>query len=189
MFNSPSSTIADQKGSVLVITLLVILALTAIGITAIRTSSLDVKIAANDKFHKMTFYAADGGAQMTTELIEQNIEERGFGEGPVMREDVKVITGDFYLNEEDTMMCSNNDPSETNRDIEAPDMGQGTVYIKAYGNTKLSTGSALQISAGDKGRGKGLSGGGAQIVYDIRGFGKGLSNSESRVLVRWVHLL
>jgi hypothetical protein len=184
------STLANQNGSTLVITILVVLALTAVSITAMQSSTLDLNIAINDKFHKMIAYATDGATQMATELVEQNIEERpGFGTGPgIMRQQVVVDTGNFYLNEEDAN-CALNDPSATNRDVMAPNLGGGTVYLRIYGNTGLSTGSALQIAAGDKGRGKGLAGGGAQITYDIRGLGQGHGASESRVLVRWVHLI
>ncbi len=183
------STLTNQNGSALVITVLVVLALTAVSITAMQSSTLDLNIAINDKFHKMIAYATDGATQMATELTEQNIEERGFGVGPgIMRQQVVVDTGAFYLNEEDTN-CALNDPSATNRDVMSPNIGGGTVYLRIYGNTQLSTGSALQIAAGDKGRGKGLAGGGAQITYDIRGLGQGHGASASRVLVRWVHLI
>lgn len=178
----------DQKGSALMMTVLVMLALTAIGITAMRTSTMDVTSSTNFKFDKMVTYATDGATQMAAELLEQNIEERGF-DNPTMRESVQVDNPDFYFNEEDTVTPSMNCPSDTNRDIAAPNLGMGSVNIKVYGDTRLSTGNALQIAAGDKGRGKGLAGGGAWIVYEIRSRGRGPNQSSASVNIRWIHVI
>ena len=53
--------VKNENGSVLVVAVLILLALTLIGISAISTSTIDIRISANDKFHKMAFYAADAG--------------------------------------------------------------------------------------------------------------------------------
>jgi hypothetical protein len=53
--------IKNENGSVLVIAVLILLALTLIGISAISTSDIDIRISGNDKFHKMAFFAADAG--------------------------------------------------------------------------------------------------------------------------------
>lgn len=55
-----SYIIKNEEGSVLVVALLVLVAMTVIGIAAISTSSLDTRIAGNEKFHKIAFYAAEG---------------------------------------------------------------------------------------------------------------------------------
>jgi hypothetical protein len=180
----------NQNGSVLVMVLVVLLALTALGIMAMRTGNTELDVAANDKFHKMVFFAADGVNEMTTELIEQNIEERGFststwgGTG-----EVSIANGDFYANAEDSMVPDNNIPSPTNRDIEVPNMGENSVYLRVYGNSTLSTGSALQIAAGYEGIGKSVAGGGAQIVYEVRSLGTGPAGSRARIWLRWRHLI
>lgn len=180
----------NQNGSALVLVMAVLLAVTALSIMAVRTGSTELDVAANDKFHKVVFFAADGANEMTTELIEQNIEVRGFGTATWGDSgEVAILNGDFYANAEDTMIPANNIPSETNRDIEVPDMGDSSVYLRVYGNSALSTGSALQIAAGYEGIGKSVAGGGARIVYEIRSLATGPASSRARIWLRWRHLL
>jgi hypothetical protein len=192
----------DQTGSALIIVLLVLVSLTALGLMALRSSSIDMDIAASNKCTKETWYATDGGNQMTTELIERNIEDRGKGDwetgqyGPTGQ--VSVFTADFWKNEEDAL-CANNVPTKSNRDIKVPsnndpafgseEFGSTEVYIRIYGATGYSPGAALDQSSGYDGRAKSAAGGGAQIVYNIRGFGDGAGPCEARILQVWRHLI
>lgn len=61
--------IAEENGFILVTAMVVLLLLMLIGIGAMRTSSIEVLIAGNDKFHKEAFYSADSGAYMTPKLL------------------------------------------------------------------------------------------------------------------------
>lgn len=61
--------IAEEKGFILVTAMVVLLLLVLIGIGAMRTSSIEVLIAGNDKFHKEAFYSADSGVYLTPKLI------------------------------------------------------------------------------------------------------------------------
>jgi hypothetical protein len=54
------TVIKNEAGTVMVVALLILVVLTAIGITALTTSSVDTKITGNEKFHKIAFYAAEG---------------------------------------------------------------------------------------------------------------------------------
>lgn len=184
-----SSYFRNENGSVLLLVVLVLIAVTLLGIVATRIGYIEMDTATNDKVHKMTWFATDAGCQATTQLIEQNIEERGFGAAPVKYGAIDILTGDFYNNTPNSAAPAQNCPTAANRDIEMSDVGQSIVYVKVYGNTELSTGNALQIAAGDKGRGKGLAGGGAQIIYDIRSRGQGPADSQARILLRWRHLI
>jgi Tfp pilus assembly protein PilX len=175
-----------QSGASLLVVILILMALSTLGAVAIMTASTDLDVAANDKYHKMTFFAADGADEMTTELIEQNIEERGFS--TATWGNVNILTGSFYANSEDPTPALNV-PSDTNRDVEVANLGSSKVYLRVYGNSALSTGSALQITAGYEGLGKSVSGGGAQIVYDIRSLANGPAQSEARIKLRWRHLI
>jgi hypothetical protein len=53
---------SDQRGSVLTITLLVILAITILGLMSIRTSIVELQIAGNEKQLKESFYLAEAAA-------------------------------------------------------------------------------------------------------------------------------
>ena len=181
--------INDQSGMVLVVVMLVLLAVTALGIMAIRTGTTELQVASNDKFHKVVFFAADGASDMVTELIGQNIELRGFSASSYGKTNINAGSLDFFNNVEDEVTPANNIPTEANYDVEVPNMGDSKVYLKVYGNTRLSTGSALQMAAGYDGVGKSMAGGGAQIVYEIRSRATGPFHSEARLWWRWLHLI
>jgi hypothetical protein len=184
-----TSPINDQSGSVLVIVTLVLMAVSVLGIMAIRTSTTELDVATNDKCYKTVFFAADGACDMTTELVGQNIVERGFSASSYGKTNVNSSSLDFFSNEEDELTPANNVPTKDNYDVEVPDLGGNRVHLKVYGNTRLSTGSALQIAAGYDGMGKGLAGGGAQIVYEIRSRATGPCNGLARVWWRWLQLI
>lgn len=61
--------IANEKGFLLVTAMVVLLLLMLIGIGGMRTSSIEVLIAGNDKFHKEAFYSADSGVYLTPKLL------------------------------------------------------------------------------------------------------------------------
>ena len=54
----------NEDGSALAIALIMMVLLTLIGVSASRTSEIELKISGNDKFHKMAFYAAESGWQV-----------------------------------------------------------------------------------------------------------------------------
>lgn len=66
--------IANERGFILVTAMVVLLLLMLIGIGAMRTSSIEVLIAGNDKFHKEAFYSADSGVYLTPKLITLTVE-------------------------------------------------------------------------------------------------------------------
>jgi len=59
----------SQQGAALVIAVLILLILTVLGIYAVTTSTLETKIAGNERFLKDAFYAADGGIDYGRHVI------------------------------------------------------------------------------------------------------------------------
>ena len=120
----------EEDGSVLVIALILLVLLTVIGISASTTSEVELQIAGNEKFHKMAFYAADGGTETGIELIEQNIETRGFTANPVPGGNAPAGDGglDFYRN----LDTGNTIPDATNYDIHVPNVASGNVYLNNF---------------------------------------------------------
>ncbi|MFC1859426.1 PilX N-terminal domain-containing pilus assembly protein [Thermodesulfobacteriota bacterium] len=53
--------VRDEKGSVIIIALIVLVLLTIIGTSATDITSVELQISANDKFHKVAFYSAEAG--------------------------------------------------------------------------------------------------------------------------------
>ena len=181
-----NQSVKKEDGSVLIVVLVLLVLLTGIGISASKNTEVEIQIAGNDKLHKMAFYAADGGTGAGIELLEQNIASRGFTSPNIGT--TTVYTLNFYNNQE-SATASENIPSDTNRDASVPNIGDGTVFLKIYGDSELSTGSALQIAAGYEGKGKGLGGGGAYLVYNIRSCASGSARNRSLVSIKWRHVI
>ena len=206
MYLSP--TLRNERGSALVVALLMLVILTLIGISASTTTTFELQISGNDKLYKMAFYQADGGTEAGAELIEQNIEERDWnkvdGSGdldpatgtaidpynPYYRGNVEVVTPNPYLNTDPVDPI----PSDTNRDAVIPaDTPPGSTAphtnIRMGGNSVLSTGSAVLLASGYEGMGKGAGGGGVWIVYNVRAQHEGVRNSTSRINQQWRHVM
>jgi hypothetical protein len=178
----------DENGSALLITLIILVVLTLAGVVATQTSTLEIKIAANDKQHKTTFYEADGATELATELIEQNIEETGF-DTPVIGTGglITVTSLDFGLNEIELATTA----SDTNRDFFLPSgyvADQPHTNFTVGGRVEFVPGSAIEMAAAYEGRGKSAAQGGTQIIYDVVTQRVGTLNSEAIVRIQWRHV-
>lgn len=208
------SSCNNERGSALVIALLMLVILTLIGISSTTTTTFELQIAGNDKLFKRAFYTADGATEMAGELIEQNIEERDWekvdSDGdldpggtaidavhPFYRGNVRIETENPYMNRDLSQGIPFNptnpsDPTTANRDFVytagASDSNPHT-NIKVQGNSTLSTGSAVQLIAGYEGKGKGASSGGAWITYDVRAYHQDVRNTNVKVLLGWRHVM
>jgi PilX N-terminal len=189
----------NEQGSLILITVVILMVLTVIGISMTTTTSIELQIAGNDKLIKTAFYEADGAIDVGAEVIEQNLGCVGAPGG--FTEDV---IGDDSSESSDTSTAIRMDnlsvwqntsataPSDTNRDFHFPDgyaAGDPHTNLTAGGNTVLSTGAAIQMVAGYEGKGKGAGGGGGYIAYDLYSQYLGVSNSESVIMVQWRHVI
>ncbi len=190
----------NENGSALIFAILILAVLTIIGISSMTTSTIEIKIASNDKVYKQTFYEADGGTEVGRELLEQNIacaigfpiDDYYIGAASPF---LKVSKKDFYLN---TNEPTGDYPSATDWDFYYPDTDNTDggedfsvphTKVKAFGNTELSTGSAIQMAAGYEGKGKSAAGGGAQIVYDLYSRHQGKQSSQSTIMINYRHII
>jgi len=183
-----------ENGSITVLALIMLALLTLLGISATMTSSIEVQVAGNDDRHKMALYEADGGTEVGFEMLEQNIAcpvgFSTFNEGVGyldISSGVRVFTKDFWLQESEP---TSDYPSDSERDIRiySTDTGPHT-NLSIFGATQLSTGSAIQMSAGYEGKGKGASAGGAYIVYTVYSKHTGIDNSQAEIMSQWRHLV
>ena len=168
----------NEDGSVLVVALIMLVLLTIIGISASTTSTIEVRIAGNEKFHKMAFYAADGGTEAGAELLEQNIEDRGWSDNSTIGS-ANIINGDFWANMQEP----------ASDDAQIPNVGDGQVNLRFNGDSELSTSGAIQLISGYEGKGKGAGASGAHLVHNIRSRAVGVANAESSIWIRWRHMI
>jgi len=179
----------NEKGSIMVIAVIILMILTLIGISITTTTSLELNIASNDRLHKTAFHTADGGTELGSEIIEQNLGcVTGFTETAPTYTDIgtlRVLDLDMWLN------TSATEPSDGDRDLFFP-ANYGTAphtNLNIGGNTVLSSGSAIQMVAGYEGKGKGAGGGGGYIMYNIFSQHRGIVGSESVIKILWRHVI
>lgn len=67
------SPLNNEKGSVIVAALFILVVVTILGIAATNTSTLELQIASNDQIIKMAFYNADSALYGTSKLISHAV--------------------------------------------------------------------------------------------------------------------
>ena len=179
----------NSDGAVTIAALLILAVLTILSISSISTSNMEVQVATNDKVHKMSFYAADGGSELGTELLELNIAcPSGFSgdDLAIPGTNITVVDADFWM-QTAAPGASGDYPSDALRDVLINNPGGTHTNLSMFGSTVLGKGGAIQMSAGYEGKGKGAAGGGTALLYEIHSQHLGLANSESVVAIQWRH--
>lgn len=177
--------INNSEGAVTIAALLILAVLTLIGISSISTSNVEVQIATNDKVHKMSFYAADGGSELGTELLELNIAcASGFANDNLVLNNVTVVDKDFWMQGSEPAVDY---PSDTEHDVQIDAATGPHTNLSIFGATGFGVGGAIEMAAGYEGKGKGAAGGGVSILYQIFSQHLGLADSESVVAIEWRH--
>ena len=70
MFRTLSTSWRGQHGTALVISLLLLTALSLIGVYSVFTSTVETRIAGNERVLEVAFYAADGGVDYGRQMVE-----------------------------------------------------------------------------------------------------------------------
>jgi hypothetical protein len=170
-----------QDGLVTVAALFFLIILTIMGTSAISTSNMEVQIATNDEIHKMTFYAADSGADLGTELVELNIAcPNGFATDDLdIGGGITVIDRDFWMQESEPAVP----------DILIDNAAGNQTNLTIHGKTGFGIGGAIEMAAAYEGKGKAAASGGVTLQYKIHSRHQGYANSESVVRLHWQHVV
>jgi len=170
-----SVLINNQDGSVLLIALVILISVTLLGIFAINTSTIEIQIAGNDKFHKEAFVNAEGGLRAVYTLIEDlrnGVDPTGFqaaygGLNCIGNPD------DFW----DEAIDDTNSTNENDPDVTVPICNNAEVDIDNLSGDMA--GETIINRAGYEGLGKGAS---ANWVagYRVASTGTAGSGAESR---------
>jgi hypothetical protein len=179
----------NPNGLVTMAALLFLIILTIVGTSAISSSNMEVQIATNDEIHKITFYAADGGADLGTELLELNIAcPTGFANDNLAIDTINITDKDFWMQQPD----ENDDvplPSDTERDVLIGDNAGNHTNLSIAGRTGFGVGAAIEMAAAYEGKGKAAASGGVTLDFQIISQHLGYANSESMVALRWQHVV
>ena len=72
-FTNTSNLASKQTGAVLIISLIILVAMTLIGVTAMRTTALEEKMAGNLRNKEMAFQAAEATLRAAEQYIQDNV--------------------------------------------------------------------------------------------------------------------
>jgi Tfp pilus assembly protein PilX len=163
---------------VLIVSLLLLLVATVVGITALSTSTTKVMIAGNQRLSEMNFSSADGGISASVPIIETTAYDRAVSATYSADPDI-TISADF-TNEITGALPMDADTAA------APDigfaLGSTTVSVDVdYLYASSPAGSAIEFASGYEGFGKGAGSGGAEVYYTVNSLSEGDAGSESGV--------
>ncbi len=177
----------NEKGSVIVVALLLLVFLTLIGIGATTTSTTDIQIVRNEKSHKVAFYQADSGVYSTPKLISESIEQAA---NPTQDATSGTAININYLDTDDAATSSfynelmGYQANDADRDI-GYTLGNYNVQVDVQRDRAESlVGGGAEFGAGAEGVGVGATGGVA-IYYDMDSEGNGPDSATSNVLASY----
>lgn len=191
--NLPFRRIDNEDGSVLIIAVLFMIILTLIGIAAMNTGTLEIQIAANEKFHKIAFQNADSGIYATPKFISACLDAgsenvvpappgiflRDPGD-PSGWDTAGSADGTFYRKMMGYPPYTPSDPPDTATELRMEiDSNPVEVDVRWVRAETLSGGGA-EFGTGAEGLGSG-SAGSAAVVYSENSFGQGPSDSASNI--------
>jgi hypothetical protein len=201
----PVNTLQNEEGFVLVTALLIMVVLTIIGIAATTNTSIELQIAGNDKVRKTTFYQADAGGILGSEILEQSFScPVGFAktstvdtvdvadlDGTVVRVYDRDNNLTLWQNEKFEDLTGIGDISMADVAYPVANIASGVDvgYIYYGGSTQMLPGGALQMAAGYEGKGKSAGQGGTAKIFDLYSQFRGLINSETIIMFGWRHLV
>ncbi len=188
----------NQRGSVLNVALLILILVTLIVVFLNRSSTTDVKIAANIKSEQTNFYRADSGVDAGSEVLEQNFNcSMGFSANYPVGAPIHRRIGDMLIDQNSLEMAYSTvmvaPATDTTRTMYMP-----YDYAAGAPHTNLSIGPvdidlmdeiiSDEMHAGYEGLGIGQTGG-MRLGYDIYSTRVGLNNSAKTIWLRWIHIV
>jgi len=166
----------NEKGSILIVSLMTLLVLSFIGTTALTTSRTEVKIASNLNSKQDSFYSSDGGLELGVEILNDVVNDRQIpGAWSTM---IPQGSSDNDFVEEVTILGT----LETKTPDATTTIGNSTVDmdIDFVFNSVLS-GSSTEFGSGYEGIGMGSQGGFANF-YMLRSTASKTANNTRSVL-------
>ena len=162
-----------ERGSVLVVALLILVILTIIGISVAGTAQIGIQIAGNGKFHKIAFYHAESGIYLTPKLVRDCLET---GAQPTLSTITYLDTGTNVFYREILGFNAH----DSAKDIRYTLGGNKVEVDVERTKTEPLPGGGAEFGSGAEGIGVGAVGGVA-IYYTLDALGEGPSSSRSNV--------
>ncbi len=185
----------NQRGMALISALLLLLVVSLMAVSVSMDTSMDVRIAAYQRFKARSFGAAESGAMAATDILEDNIYDAGWDNptppNPFVYPNLSaayddVVAGGSIQIEQDGVFYMDKNTAE-NRIMQFTGEIAADIITQRVGS-KLAKGGAIQMAAGYAGMGKGMGGGGVQVVYNLLSSGFDSGQAESDLGVHFRHV-
>ena len=191
------TSLKSQKGAALFVGLMLLLVMTLVAVTAMRSTNLEVRMARNDNQKMNAFETSEGPRPLSGDVLDDHIFDRGW-DGIKTPNGMKIIPSGSAItigaNDDGSTYCVNTSgtwscTAETLYDIAPVVLGdtktldKHMVYSFASGGgktkltlnkvaIKLATGTSAAMVSGYEGTGKAAAASGAHIYFDIRSVGQ-----------------
>ncbi len=163
----------NSDGYILITTLLLLLVLTIVGLSAIGTSTVENALSGNTRLRERNLTKAEAGADISTAIIEHSLLYKDIA-------GYANIVNDATLPNELSVVAFDPDQPDTNPDVSFNvDTGPATVDIDKM-MVSWMFGSSIQFASGYEGVGKG-GGSGFYSYQRVNATGSGLAGSEAEV--------
>ncbi|WP_319525031.1 pilus assembly PilX N-terminal domain-containing protein [uncultured Desulfosarcina sp.] len=190
MNQSVKKILSDERGSVIIAAVLILVTLTIMGIWASNTTVTEYQIASNDQFHKIAFTNADSGVYVTPKLVSKAINESAPQGSTVMG-----LFGFAFENNTDEnalydQILGYTDWDNGITDISmANDVYNDTIEVDIQRTRQqLVAGGGVEFASGAEGVGVGSTGG-VNIYYMLDSIGPGPRQSVANVRAEYRKVL
>ncbi|HUK55794.1 MAG TPA: PilX N-terminal domain-containing pilus assembly protein [Nitrospiria bacterium] len=168
-----------QKGAILMVTMMILLVLTVMGIAAISTTTSELRITGNANVQNMVFYGADGGSRTYAPILKTAIDTRTLSTAP-------PVADSNLLNEIMGMTVAPPNDGPTDTPTNHPDLsltaGNVTVGVDIDRiQERLLSGGASEFGGGYEGIGASSVSGGIGIYYAMDSVGQIGTRVQSQV--------
>ncbi len=178
-----STVHCSEQGIVLIISLLLLLVATIIGVTALSTSTTSVMIAGNQRLRELNFSAADAGVSISIPIIESTAGATYTGLVVPNSNLAEEITGALRMSA-DTASDSPDIRFDLGRDASATRVSIDIDYLYSG----FPAGAAMEFASSYEGLGKGAGTGGIGVYYSINSISAGAvgSQAEASAVYRYI---
>ena len=188
--NKMRPTGSRENGSVLMTTIVLIVALTAAALTMMKISDFELKMTTNDKCQKQAFYNAESGLWSITKVIREICEESemvnpGSPEFPGLQKNDEVPASEATDEMITDELIGFGEKSADKRELKLFDDSDISAVIDvdlnvAYTTQAVIRGNTIEFASGYEGLGGGVAGSTA-IFYNITAEGHGCTNAQYTV--------
>jgi Tfp pilus assembly protein PilX len=184
---TPGKSSAASRGIALITGLVLLVILTIVALSTMRTTSLEYRMSSNTAYSSQTRQVSESGRLAVSSVLHEHVFERSWS-------GVSIPSGCAILDKDSDGMADSLIANSSGETFDAADLlgsltddaqytdsvsGLTSTISVYHAATKLSAGSGAAMSAGYMGLGKGAGGGGAAMYYYLISESTGHASARS----------